>query len=117
MRQAQASGRFDDEIVPVPIKVKKEIVEFKKDEFPRATSMEALSKLAPAFKKDGRVTAGNAPHQRRAAAIVLASGDAVMKYNLKPLAKLVSWARAASTRRSWAQAPSPRRETRSRRPA
>ena len=57
--KAQAAGRFDDEIVPVPIKVKKDIVEFKKDEFPRATSMEALGKLAPAFRKDGRVTAGH----------------------------------------------------------
>jgi acetyl-CoA C-acetyltransferase len=90
--KAQATGRFDDEIVPVPVKVKKEIVEFKKDEFPRSTSMEALGKLAPAFKKDGRVTAGNASGiNDGAAAIILASGDAVKKHNLKPLAKLVSW--------------------------
>ena len=90
--KAQASGCFDDEIIPVPVKVKKEIVEFKKDEFPRATSMEALGKLSPAFKKDGRVTAGNASGiNDGAAAILLASGDAVKKYNLKPLMKLVSW--------------------------
>ena len=58
---AIATGRFDDEIVPVPVKVKRETVEFKVDEFPRATSMEALAKLKPAFKPDGgRVTAGNA---------------------------------------------------------
>jgi acetyl-CoA C-acetyltransferase len=90
--KAIASGRFNDEIVPVPIKVKKEIIDFKVDEFPRATSMEALGKLAPAFKKDGRVTAGNSSGiNDGAAAIILASGDAVKKYNLKPLMKLVSW--------------------------
>jgi acetyl-CoA C-acetyltransferase len=90
--KAIATGRFNDEIVPVPIKVKKDIVDFKVDEFPRATSMEALGKLAPAFKKDGRVTAGNSSGiNDGAAAIILASGDAVKKYNLKPLMKLVSW--------------------------
>jgi len=90
---AIASGRFEDEIVPVPIRVKKDIVDFKVDEFPRATSMEALLKLKPAFKPDGgRVTAGNSSGiNDGAAAIVLASGDAVKKYNLKPLAKLISW--------------------------
>ena len=90
---AIASGRFDDEIVPVPIKVKKETVEFKVDEFPRATSMDALAKLKPAFKPDGgRVTAGNSSGiNDGAAAILLASGDAVKKFGLKPLAKLVSW--------------------------
>ncbi len=88
---AQASGRFDDEIVPVPVKVKKEMVDFKVDEFPRATSAEALAKLKPAFKKDGMVTAGNSSGiNDGAAAILLASGDAVKKYNLKPLFRLVS---------------------------
>jgi acetyl-CoA C-acetyltransferase len=90
--KAIASGRFNDEIIPVPIKVKKEIVDFKVDEFPRATSMEALGKLAPAFKKDGRVTAGNSSGiNDGAAAIILASGDAVKKHGLKTIAKLVSW--------------------------
>ena len=116
---AQASGRFDAEIVPVPVKVKKEIVEFKKDEFPRAGSTpEGLAKLKGAFpvgpegvedqivhtfqpteiheadtrKHVQRVTAGNASGiNDGAAAIVLASGEAVKKYNLKPMAKLVSW--------------------------
>ena len=116
---AQASGRFDDEIVPVPVKVKKEIVEFKKDEFPRAsTTVETLAKLKGAFPvspespnpqveigyethgvkgnvEDAgtpRVTAGNASGiNDGAAAIVLASGEAVEKYGLKPMAKLVSW--------------------------
>ena len=90
---AIASGRFDDEIVPVPIKVKKEIVDFKVDEFPRATSMDALAKLKPAFKPDGgRVTAGNSSGiNDGAAAIIIASGEAVKKLGLKPIAKLVSW--------------------------
>ncbi|MDR0862317.1 MAG: acetyl-CoA C-acetyltransferase [Oscillospiraceae bacterium] len=90
---AQASGRFDDEIIPVPVKVKRETVDFKVDEFPRATSAEALAKLKPAFKPDGgRVTAGNASGiNDGAAAIILASEEAVAKYNLKPIAKLVSW--------------------------
>ncbi len=90
---AQAAGKFDDEIVPVTVKVKKQMVDFVKDEFPRETSMEALGKLKPAFKPDGgRVTAGNASGiNDGAAAIVLASGEAVKKYGLKPLAKLVAW--------------------------
>jgi len=90
--KAIETGRFNDEIVPVPVKVKKETVEFKVDEFPRKTSMEALAKLAPAFKKDGRVTAGNSSGiNDGAAAVIIASGDAVKKYGLKPMARLVSW--------------------------
>lgn len=91
---AQRRGSFDDEIVPVPIKVKRETVLFAKDEFPRAsTSAEALAKLKPAFKKDGgRVTAGNASGiNDGAAAMVLASGEAVEKYGLKPMVRLISW--------------------------
>jgi acetyl-CoA C-acetyltransferase len=91
---AQAAGKFDDEIVPVQVKVKKELVDFARDEFPRNnTTAEGLAKLKPAFKPDGgRVTAGNSSGVNDgAAAIVLASGEAVAKYGLKPMAKLVSW--------------------------
>jgi acetyl-CoA C-acetyltransferase len=95
---AQANGRFDDEIVAVPVKVKKEMVDFKADEFPRAsTTMESLTKLKGAFPtsdgaKGSRVTAGNASGiNDGAAAIILASKEAVEKYGLKPMAKLVSW--------------------------
>ena len=92
---AQKSGRFNDEIVPVQVKVKKQLVDFAVDEFPRnGTTAEGLAKLKPAFKTDGtgRVTAGNSSGiNDGAAAIVLASGEAVEKYGLKPLAKLVSW--------------------------
>ncbi len=132
---AQAAGKFDDEIVPVPVKVKKQVVEFKVDEFPRAsTTVETLAKLKGAFpvgpetkeiQAQGaaiaagdknaagpitltfdateikgpaadagvpRVTAGNASGiNDGAAAIVLASAEAVEKYGLKPMAKLVSY--------------------------
>ena len=90
---ALEAGKFADEIVPVPVKVKKEIIDFKVDEYPRATTVEALAKLRPAFKPDGgRVTAGNASGiNDGAAALVIASGSAVKKYGLKPLSRLVSW--------------------------
>ncbi len=116
---AQKAGKFDDEIVPVMVKKKKELVEFKVDEFPRAgVTAESISKLKGAFPvgPDGvedeivdtfevkevhqadtrkhvqRVTAANASGiNDGAAAILLASGEAVQKYGLKPVAKLVSW--------------------------
>ena len=116
---AQTAGKFVDEIVPVMVKKKKEMVEFKVDEFPKAgVTMESVSKLRGAFpagpegvedeivhtfevtqvheadakKHVQRVTAANASGiNDGAAAIVLASGEAVEKYGLKPMAKLVSW--------------------------
>lgn len=91
---AQKSGRFDAEIVPVMVRQRREMVEFKTDEFPRhGTTAESLGKLRAAFKPDGgRVTAGNASGLNDgAAAIILASGEAVAKFGLKPMAKLVSW--------------------------
>ncbi len=116
---AQKAGKFEDEIVPVMIKKKKEMVEFKVDEFPKAgVTMESVAKLKGAFpvgpdgvedevvhtfdvteikaehvrKHEKRVTAANASGiNDGAAAIVLASGEAVEKYGLKPMAKLISW--------------------------
>ena len=116
---AQAAGKFVDEIVPVMVKKKKEMVEFKVDEFPKAgVTMESVSKLRGAFpagpegvedeivhtfevtqvheadakKHVQRVTAANASGiNDGAAAIVLASGEAVEKYGLKPMAKLIGW--------------------------
>ena len=113
------SGRFEDEIVPVMVKKKKEMVEFKVDEFVRpGTTAESISKLRGAFpvgpegvedtiehtfevtkvheadahKHVQRVTAANASGiNDGAAAIILASAEAVEKYGLKPMAKLVSW--------------------------
>jgi len=93
---AIAEGKFKDEIVAVPVKIKKETIEFKTDEYPRATTIESLSRLRPAFKPEGgRVTAGNASGiNDGAAAMIIASGDAVREHGLKPLVKLVSWGQA-----------------------
>ena len=114
---ALASGRFNDEIVPVMVKQKKTMVEFKVDEFPKAgVTAESVAKLRGAFpvlpetvevehtfeltgvhaddtnKHVQRVTAANASGiNDGAAAIILASAEAVEKYGLKPMAKLVSW--------------------------
>ena len=116
---ARDSGRIDDESVPVPVKVKKETVEFKRDEYPKENvTVESISKLRGAFpvgpegvedeivhtfeptkvheadarKHEQRVTAANASGLNDgAAAIILASGEAVEKYGLKPMAKLIGW--------------------------
>ena len=115
---AQKAGRFDDEIVPVMVKVKKEMVPFAKDEYPKAgVTKEGIAKLRGAFpvspespnpqvvntfeptgiqeaadKGQPRVTAANASGiNDGAAAIVLASGEAVEKYGLNPMAKLIGW--------------------------
>lgn len=87
------AGKFKDEIVPVEIKTRKGTVVFDTDEHPRkGTTMEALQKLRPAFKKDGTVTAGNASGINDAAAyMVLASEDYVKAHNIKPLAKIKSY--------------------------
>ena len=91
--KAQAEGRFDLETVSVEIpQRKKDSIIFSKDEFIKAnSSLEVLGKLRTSFKKDGTVTAGNASGLNDgAAAMLLASEDAVKKYNLKPTAKIVS---------------------------
>jgi len=91
--KAQAEGRFDLETVSVEIpQRKKDPIIFSKDEFIRAnSSLEVLGKLRTAFKKDGTVTAGNASGLNDgAAAMLLASEDAVKKFNIKPTAKIVS---------------------------
>lgn len=91
---AQASGRFAEEITPVEIAGKKgQVTIVKDDEFIKPqTTMEVLAKLKPAFVKDGgTVTAGNAAGLNDgAAAMFIASGEAVMKHGLKPLAKIIS---------------------------
>ncbi|MHA7058728.1 3-oxoadipyl-CoA thiolase [Aquimarina sp. M1] len=91
--RAQESGRLAKEITTVEIpQRKKSPIPFSKDEFIKpATSKEVLAKLRPAFKKDGSVTAGNSSGLNDgAAATIIASEDAVKKYNLKPLARIVS---------------------------
>lgn len=91
--QAQAAGRFAEEITPISISVKKgETSLFEKDEFIKPnSSLEKLATLKPAFKKDGSVTAGNASGLNDgAAAIYMASDEAIKNYNLTPKARIVA---------------------------
>lgn len=90
--KAQAQGRFKDEIIPVTIKTRKDDIVIEQDESIRAeTTLDTLSALKPAFKKDGSVTAGNASTLNDGAAgLILASEEGIQKYNLKPIARLVS---------------------------
>ena len=88
---AQARGFFDQEIVPVSIPQRKgEPVVIAKDEHPRATTLEALTKLKPVVKADGSVTAGNASGiNDGAAALLIASDEAIAQYGLKARAKII----------------------------
>ena len=92
--KAQNNGRLAKEIVPVEIpQRKKDPIQFSKDEFIKPnTSLEVLAKLRAAFKKEGgSVTAGNSSGLNDGAAVtIIASDEAVKKYNLKPLARIVS---------------------------
>lgn len=92
--QALSAGKWKDEIVPVTVYgPKEEIRSFENDEHPRETSLEKLATLKAAFAKDGSVTAGNASGiNDGAAAMLLASEEAVKKYGLKPMARVVSMA-------------------------
>ncbi len=88
---AQARGFFDKEIIPVTIPQRKgEPVVITQDEHPRATTIEALTKLKPVVKAEGSVTAGNASGiNDGAAALLIASDDAIEKYGLKARAKII----------------------------
>lgn len=94
--EAIKSGAFKEEIVPVTIKTKKGEKVFDTDEFPKeGTTMEVLTKLRPAFKKGGTVTAGNASGLNDgAAALVIMSADKAKELGIKPMAKIVSYASA-----------------------
>lgn len=89
---AKQNGRLAKEIVGVEIQSKKSTVLFEQDEFMKPdTTPEILARLKPAFRKDGSVTAGNSSGLNDgAAALLLASENAIKKYNLKPLAKIIS---------------------------
>ncbi len=89
--RAQAEGKFDDEIVPVPLNGSGM---FAKDEGPRAdTSLEALAKLKPVFQSDGTVTAGNSSQTSDgAAAAIVMSDKRANELGLKPMARFVSFA-------------------------
>ncbi|WP_290789423.1 acetyl-CoA C-acyltransferase [Flavihumibacter sp. UBA7668] len=91
-QNAWETGKFQDEIIPVPIPGKKDTI-FDKDEHPRLSPLEKLATLSPAFIKDGTVTAANSSGiNDGAAAILLATENAVLKYGLKPFAKIRSMA-------------------------
>ena len=93
--QAIAQGYFNSQIAAVEVRSRKGSVLFSQDEHPRATTLEQLAQMKPAFKKDGSVTAGNASGLNDgAAALVLASGAAVQAGNLAPMARLVAYAHA-----------------------
>lgn len=89
---AAEAGKFKDEIVPVYIPQRKgEDMVFETDEHPRLSSVEKLSALAPAFKKGGTVTAGNASGVNDGAAAAIVVSEAVLKrYNLTPMARVVA---------------------------
>lgn len=93
--RAIAGGYFDSQIGAVEVRSRKGSVMFQQDEHPRATTLEQLAQMKPAFKKDGSVTAGNASGLNDgAAALVLATGAAVQAGNLAPMARLVAYAHA-----------------------
>ncbi|WP_297620870.1 acetyl-CoA C-acyltransferase family protein [uncultured Roseicyclus sp.] len=93
--RAIAEGRFADQIVPVEIQIKREMVPFVTDEHPKATSLDALGGLKTVFKKDGTVTAGNASGiNDGAAALVLARADAAQAAGLTPRARILGYAHA-----------------------
>ncbi|UOF91157.1 thiolase family protein [Fodinisporobacter ferrooxydans] len=91
-KAAIESGKFKEEIVPVPVKIRKETILFDTDEHPRDTTLEALAALQPVFKKDGTVTAGNACGRNDgAAALVVMSRAKADQLGLRPLARIVDW--------------------------
>ena len=88
-------GRFDEQIVPVDVMVKREKVPFRRDEHPKATTAEGLAGLRPAFQKDGTVTAGNASGiNDGAAALVLARPEAAETAGLRAQARVTGYAHA-----------------------
>ena len=94
--EAQKNGKFQKEIVSVPVQLKTGTVVVRDDEYPRhGCTLENLKNLKPAFKKDGTVTAGNASGiNDGAGAVVIMKLEKAEKLGIKPLAKIVSWATA-----------------------
>lgn len=93
-KKAMESGRFQEEILPIEIKIRKETFIFSKDEHPRGnTSLEKLAALKPVFKQNGTVTAGNACGRNDgASSLVMMKRQKADDLGLKPLAKIVDWA-------------------------
>lgn len=92
---AISEGRFIEQIAPIEVRQRREMVMFDTDEHPKTTTAEGLAGLRPAFRKDGSVTAGNASGiNDGAAALVLASAEAAQKAGLSPRARIVGYAHA-----------------------
>ena len=92
-KKAIDEGLFERQIVPFEVKSRKSTIEFKVDEHPRETSIEALAKLKPVFKENGTVTAGNSSGRNDGAGVVMMmSPEAAEKYGQKPKAKIISQA-------------------------
>jgi len=91
---AQKNNHFNNEIIPIEIKSKKETIKFNSDEFPRhGTTFDKINSLKPVFKKEGTVSAGNASGLNDgSAAVILMNESKANELNLKPLARIVSWA-------------------------
>jgi acetyl-CoA C-acetyltransferase len=93
--RAIEAGHFADQIAPIEVRVKRDMVPFDTDEHPKETTEAALAGLRPAFQKDGSVTAGNASGiNDGAAALVFARADAAEKAGLKPRARMLGYAHA-----------------------
>ena len=89
------AGYFDSQITPVQVKVKREMVDFIRDEHPKATTLDKLGSLRPVFEKDGTVTAGNASGLNDgAAAVVLATASAAQAAGLTPKFRVLGYAHA-----------------------
>tara|TARA_Y100000746_G_scaffold225726_1_gene229837 strand:- start:199 stop:1374 length:1176 start_codon:yes stop_codon:yes gene_type:complete len=94
-QNAIEAGHFEEQIVPIQIKTRKSVVEFKVDEHPKKSDIHTLSNLKPAFQKNGSVTAGNASGLNDGAgAVVLATGTAAISLGIKPKARILGYAHA-----------------------
>lgn len=107
-RSAQEKGLFKSEIAPVEVSLAKTTSLVDVDEEPGAADLSKMATLRPAFEKEGTITAGNASKiNDGAAALVLASEEAVKKYHLKPMARIVSSAGHAQDPKWFSTAPAP----------
>lgn len=97
-QEASKNGKFKSEIIPITVEQKNGTISIDRDEDIDKIVLEKVAKLKPVFEKDGNLTAANSSNLNDgAAALVLASEEAVKKYNLKPLAKIVGYADAAQS--------------------
>ena len=105
-RKAMDSGLFKNEIATVTVTNGKVTSQIDTDEEPMASDLSKMANLRPAFDKEGTITAANASKiNDGAAAVLLASEEAIKKYNLKPIAKIVSWAGHAQDPKWFTTAP------------